>query len=309
MNGGTANPLAESAWDLAEFPITLRSFFLAKAVDLTSFARDKELEPYGRMLTDRCFMLRGEPARSRTGEVEAKAPEASRRNMLVFPFGGVVFMNMNETEQRHLLQIAAKYTTDPKAHEAYKEFKDAYRVVVRPSMKTWSSGGRDMVAVRQLDDHTLEIISRVLAQSVALAHSLTKVDRILERAYGIWEHLSQTGQFDLPKGQLFKLVAEVNKAHTEVYTNLQFFDRHEVVWENPHYDDLRELLWQEFEIRNRLTDVSDKVDVCSQQLRFCLETLQNRKSDALEWTIIVLITLEICVRCDCSFSSCSPSSR
>jgi uncharacterized Rmd1/YagE family protein len=289
-------PSQEESWGLAEFPLTLRSYFLAKAVDLHSFARDEALQPYSRVLSDRCFVLKGEPSRTRRGDVEAHAPEAAQRSMLVFPFGGVVFMNMSESEQRMLLQVAAQYTSDPKAYEAYKEFKDAYRVVVRPGMRSWSSGGRDMVAVKQLDDHTLEIIARVLAQSVALANSLTKVDRIFERAYFIWEHLARTGQFDMPRSQLFKLVAEINMAHTEVFTNLQFFDRHEVVWENPHYDDLRELLWHEFELRNRLTDVSEKVDACTQQLRFCLETLQNRKSDALEWTIIVLIGLEICVR-------------
>ena len=36
-----------------------------------------------------------------------------------------------------------------------------------------------------------------------------------------------------------------------------------------------------------------RLDLLSTQLRFHMDVLQNKKSDALEWTIIVLIAAEI----------------
>ena len=38
-----------------------------------------------------------------------------------------------------------------------------------------------------------------------------------------------------------------------------------------------------------------QLELIATQLRFHMDVLQNRKSDALEWTIIVLIAAEIAV--------------
>jgi uncharacterized Rmd1/YagE family protein len=40
---------------------------------------------------------------------------------------------------------------------------------------------------------------------------------------------------------------------------------------------------------------SPQLELIATQLRFHMDVLQNRKSDALEWTIIVLISAEIAV--------------
>lgn len=38
-----------------------------------------------------------------------------------------------------------------------------------------------------------------------------------------------------------------------------------------------------------------KLNLIQDNLKYFLEILQNRKSDSLEWTIIVLIGVEICL--------------
>ena len=51
----------------------------------------------------------------------------------------------------------------------------------------------------------------------------------------------------------------------------------------------------DFELEERFDHLDYKLNLIQTQSKFYLEILQNRKSDTLEWIIIVLISMEICV--------------
>ena len=51
----------------------------------------------------------------------------------------------------------------------------------------------------------------------------------------------------------------------------------------------------DFELEDRFDHLAYKLNLIQTQSKFYLEILQNRKSDTLEWIIILLISMEICV--------------
>jgi hypothetical protein len=71
--------------------------------------------------------------------------------------------------------------------------------------------------------------------------------------------------------------------------------RLDVAWHDPTcaavYDHLRD----DLEIDARLAALGAKLTFVQDNLKYFLEIMQNKKSDTLEWTIIVLIAAEICV--------------
>ena len=67
------------------------------------------------------------------------------------------------------------------------------------------------------------------------------------------------------------------------------------MWKLPQYERIWEALREDFELEDRWTFLDTKLSLIEKQTHFLLEILQNRKSNTLEWTIIVLIFLEICV--------------
>jgi len=54
----------------------------------------------------------------------------------------------------------------------------------------------------------------------------------------------------------------------------------------------------DFELEQRFEAMDYKLELIITQAKFYMEILQNRKSDTLEWIIILLIGAEICVRCE-----------
>ena len=69
--------------------------------------------------------------------------------------------------------------------------------------------------------------------------------------------------------------------------------RLDVAWHDPTcaavYDHLRD----DLEIDGRLATLGAKLTFVQDNLKYFLEIMQNKKSDTLEWTIIVLIAAEI----------------
>eukprot|EP00899_Mesostigma_viride_P000698 jgi/Mesvir1/10629/Mv16755-RA.1 len=170
-----------------------------------------------------------------------------------------------------------------------------YALVVRPSLREWSSGRVDPIVVQMLDNDNVRVISSVLAQTVALDFYSRRVDRLMQKFIGINEELGRTGLFHISKKELFKLVAFQNNLITNILTKLRLLERSETAWKCQQYYDIWQSLRQDLDIEERWEHLNFKVDMLQRQMTFFLEILQNRKSDFLEWTIIILIAIEIVV--------------
>ena len=71
--------------------------------------------------------------------------------------------------------------------------------------------------------------------------------------------------------------------------------RSETAWQYAQYDQVLQHLRKDFELQRRFEHLDYKLDLIQTQAKFYLDIIQNQKSDTLEWTIIILIAIEICV--------------
>jgi uncharacterized Rmd1/YagE family protein len=78
-----------------------------------------------------------------------------------------------------------------------------------------------------------------------------------------------------------------------VITKLGLLSRSDAAWAAARYTQVWDGLRTDFELDDRFENLHFKLELIATQLRFHMDVLQNRKSDALEWTIIVLITAEV----------------
>jgi len=213
------------------------------------------------------------------------------RYLVVFKFGSVVFYNMGFKEREECLKLARTFTSTPLA----VPMTDDYRVVVRPTLSDWASLESDHIVLKRMDINNISVISSVLAQTVALEHYEQKVDGMVEIFSKLNKSTELTGDLNISKKRLFSLVAENNNTLTELITKLGLLGRSDTAWQYAQYNIVWEGLRQDFELEDRFQDLDYKLNLIQTQVKFYLEILQNRKSDALEWIIIVLISLEICV--------------
>ena len=214
------------------------------------------------------------------------------RYFVVYKYGSVVFFNVGRREREQCLKLARKYC--PKACEGSGS-TDEINVFVRPSLEDTYAFDDKVLVVKGLDINNVSVVGEVLAQSVALHFHEERVNTLIEECSVLNKETGKSGKMQIEKKRLFKLVADVNETLTEVSTRIGINSRSETVWKYEEYDKAWSVLRKDFELVSRFESLDYKLNIIQSQVKFYLELLANQKSDFLEWTIIVLIAMEICV--------------
>lgn len=145
-----------------------------------------------------------------------------------------------------------------------------------------------------MDLKNLQVVAQVLAQSVALDYYSNHVERTLETFCSLNQEMTETANISkLNKQVLLQLVAENNIVMTEIISKLGLHERYDIAWKDARYGNIWDFLRAELEVENRFETLDMKLNLIQDNLKYFLEILQNRKSDTLEWIIIILIGLEI----------------
>lgn len=213
--------------------------------------------------------------------------------MVVFQYGSVVLFNVEDDEAEYYLQIVRRY-----ASGLLREMKkDDYAVKEKPLLVEDMQGGADHIVLKNLDTDSIRIISSVLGQSIALDYFVSQVDCMVEEFAGINREMEKTGTFTMKRKKLFQLVGKANSNIADVILKVGIFERSEIAWRDAKYAQILEYLREEYEVSQRFGNLNFKLKFVEHNIHFLQEVLQNRKSDLLEWCIIVLLVVEnaVCI--------------
>lgn len=225
-------------------------------------------------------------------------PTTNNSFMAVTSYGSAVFFDTpKELKERCLsllLNKNASVVSEPlKDHTLYKEEFD---VTIDPSIgPRWSIlENPDCIVLQKMDVMNMQTVAHVLGQSVALEFYGTHVEKTLETFCSLNQEMMESANIGkLNKQMLLQLVAENNIVMSDIISKLGVHERFDVAWREAKYGELWEYLRQELEIDSRFETLDMKLNLVQNNLKYILELHQQRKSVALEWTIIVLIAVEI----------------
>jgi len=209
-----------------------------------------------------------------------------------FEYGAVVFFRLDNAEQVRCLQAARPFCSSlvqlPRSEDMLlKEDTD---------LSLTHTLNRDKLVLRRLEPETIKVVAGVLGQSVALDYHEREVDSLLEMFRSLNANIQSTGDFNVSKRELYRLVATNNTILTDVITKLKVMDRArpgESAWNVPAHYAIWEGLRDEFEIRTRFNNMESKLELIRENMKFFVEVLSDKKGHRLEVIIIVLIALEI----------------
>jgi uncharacterized Rmd1/YagE family protein len=218
--------------------------------------------------------------------------------MAVTSYGSAVFFDTpKELKDRCLTLLLNKnpsVVSEPlKDHTLYKE---EFAVTVDPGIAPrWSIlENPDCIVLQKMDVMNMQTVSHVLAQSVALDFYSNHVEKTLETFCSLNQEMMESANIGkLNKQVLLQLVAENNIVMSDIISKLGVHERFDVAWREAKYGDLWDYLRTELEIESRFETLDMKLNLVQGNLKYILELHQQRKSVALEWTIIALIAVEI----------------
>ncbi|GAA0176606.1 hypothetical protein LIER_29568 [Lithospermum erythrorhizon] len=214
--------------------------------------------------------------------------ESRYQYMVVFQYGSAVLFNVEDHEVEDFLQLVRSHASgllpDMK--------KDDYVVKENPLLEEDMQGGSDYIVLKKFDTDSLRVIGSVLGQSIALDYFVSQVDGMVEEFSHINRVMEKTGNFTMDRKKLFKLVGKANSNLADVILKVRIFERSEIAWRDSKYAQILEYLREEYEVSQRFGNLNFKLKFVEHNIHFLQEVLQNRKSDLLEWCIIVLLSIE-----------------
>ncbi|CAN0825250.1 Protein RETARDED ROOT GROWTH-LIKE [Linum grandiflorum] len=211
--------------------------------------------------------------------------------MVVFQYGSIVLFNAREHEVDGYLKIVRNHASGLLPDMR----RDEYEVREKPTLDTWMEAGLDHIMLQYLNIDGIRTIGSVLGQSIALDYYGRQVDGMVAEFTDINRGMEKTGTFSMDSKKLFQLVGKANSNLADIILKLGLFERSDIAWKDAKYGQIWEYLRDEFELTQRFASLDFKLKFVEHNIRFLQEILQNRKSDFLEWLIIVLISVEIVI--------------
>lgn len=282
--------------------IPVRAFFFCTSVDLKGLVDQKDLKVISTQsrISNYVVVQFGDYKPGPNG-LCATLSGSDCRFMVVFQYGSIVLFNVHDHEVDAYLKIVERFASG-QLHEVMKDGalhhemrKDEYEVREKPNLSTWMQAGLDHIMLQYLHIDGIRTIGSVLGQSIALDYYVRQVDGMVAEFTDINRAMEKTGTFQMERKKLFQLVGKANSNQADVILKLGLFERSDIAWKDAKYAQIWEYLRDEFELTQRFASLDFKLKFVEHNIRFLQEILQNRKSDFLEWLIIILIGAEILI--------------
>jgi len=301
--------------------------------------------------------LEDQPASSWRGGSEAGADDVNRLvplegSMAVFSSGSVVFYGSRlgskerdkeiEQQEKWLSALEEHVSQDtildgpsysPAAQAAtidkrHKFGTEEVKLQVGGSMKKIFTKGPDLVVLQQWDLGTTEILSRVMAQSVAIDVYTSTVDQMLWRLednldklrkathqgplqkiafkvapslfHGVWRRVCgilgmppPAWQPDIDQRELATLLTDASTLEIRLMSKLGLMDKSHTPWESDKHDIAWQGLRSYFDIEKRQGQVEKKMGKITTKTNDMLETRRSTQTHYIENVITILIAIEI----------------
>lgn len=207
---------------------------------------------------------------------------------LLTKFGVVVFWNVPERMQREFIQEISPFVENFNINYSLSE-----------TLKVFL-GGKEVDEVRsgrvfltKLDREKVQIISLVLAQSVALENYEIEIEkRVLEMEKIITALKSGTWQ-GLKEKNLLRQIGDILAVKQKTISHLSLLDKPETVWERAELEKLYNKLSFELDLRDRTDILNEKIKFLSDHHKILLDFISAQRGNFLELIIIILILIEI----------------
>ncbi|MDF2840533.1 MAG: hypothetical protein K0Q99_1305 [Clostridia bacterium] len=207
----------------------------------------------------------------------------------VFSFGSVVFINMEHHEIVDTVNYLKKI--EKSLQSASFKYQDDYTIVVNdeePSIHF------EYFNVNSYEDYHLNMLSVVLAKSVALERVEESLDNLLDEIEEIIAKLEQ-GKLGISDKKLSKTVATILRFKFDIISYLMLLDKPAITWVNQESENLYIELAELFELKARYDTIKGKSETLMGITEVFTTMTYQKRGNILEWMIIILITIELVI--------------
>ena len=207
--------------------------------------------------------------------------------MVIHDFGAIVFFDVPQADRDQVLaRVIGRVGPEP-----HPPLLDDYLLEVKPGSVPQVSF--DRAVVPDLDTPVLELVSLVLAQSVAMDYYEEDVGDMTGRVDQLANHLATRGRLAGRERLVLRFIGNTMVTRTQILTTLSLLDAPSITWEREDYDRLYRALRLTFEIEDRYRTLEHKLRMVQDNLALIVDLVQHRRAAILETMVVILILLEL----------------
>lgn len=216
-----------------------------------------------------------------------KVPE--NKVVYIFHFGSLVFINCEHHDMMDILEYLKRLEKNVSTTNL-RDYSDDYKLEINPD--AIPALNNDFMVVAKLNDHHMEIVSTVLAKSVALEKTEIAIDLLLDEIEDVISYLN-LGQLTTSDSQLAKLSARILSFKLNTLSYIMLLDKPDITWTNEEAEYTFTELSAIFELEDRYGKIRQKSDTLLDITQVFSTLAHAERGNRLEWAIIILIAIEI----------------
>lgn len=219
--------------------------------------------------------------------VELQENGTYKGDVFYFPYGVAVFWGLNEREENQFLS----YTKPFEKHPSHKTEMDEFSYVYGDTMKI----EEDEITLQDTYVLTKLAISHGIAQSVKLTIFEDLIQKTITQTKYLPKELAGSGKISLSRKEMSKKMGEIFINRNFINLHADILDVPEFFWNYPELEPFYKMSAHYLDVSKRVDTLNKRLSVVHELFEILSSQLNHQHSSRLEWTIIILIVIEVCL--------------
>lgn len=263
--------------------LTFKAFAITHEIDLNKIAVHCGIPK--KFTWEEPLILRGEILKS----ILYKDVDDSQM-VLVFSFGSIVFINHSTpNEITALLNYLHSFEPDIEVKNADR-YSDDYSLHIKETESIELTD--EYVVVPEYEDYYPELISTVLAKSVALEKTEEQLGQINDKLETMIDRLEK-GKLRIGNKELARTTAKIIRHEYNTLAYIMILDKPDITWTSSSAGEFYDRMLEFFELNDRYKILKSKTEILYNIMDGFSTISHSIRGLFVEWIIVILILFEI----------------
>lgn len=219
--------------------------------------------------------------------VHVKMSAGPDEDAFYFSYGCVVFWGLTEERERAALEAVRAWEKECMPKPEVDEFTYIHADTMRIEEDEISLPNGTILAKLA--------ISYGLAQSVKLTTFEEVIQKTINNTKYLPEHLASKGKISMSRKEISRKMGELFIERNFINLHSEILDTPEFFWNYPELEPLYRRTAHYLETAKRVEILNKRLTVIHELFEILSNELNHQHSSRLEWIIIILIFIEICI--------------
>ncbi|MFB3167218.1 RMD1 family protein [Neobacillus sp. 179-C4.2 HS] len=263
--------------------LTFKAFAITNEIDLNKIAVHCGIPK--KFTWEEPLILRGEILKS----ILYKDVDDSQM-VLVFSFGSIVFINHSTpNEITALLNYLQSFEPEIEVKNADR-YSDDYSLHIKETESIELTD--EYVVVPKYEDYYPELISTVLAKSVALEKTEEQLGQINDKLETMIDRLEK-GKLRIGNKELARTTAKIIRHEYNTLAYIMILDKPDITWTSSSAGEFYDRMLEFFELNDRYKILKSKTEILYNIMDGFSTISHSIRGLFVEWIIVILILFEI----------------